>query len=102
MVESVYVSHMGSVDEFFPKLERHLVDYKRKIIIADGAKWIWNWAEDNYPNATHILDFYHAKEKLVLFANHQFKDDVKRKKWVEEQSSKLNPTWPFEVLSHVF
>ncbi len=89
LVESVYVSHMGSVDEFFPKLERHLVDYKRKIIIADGAKWIWNWAEDNYPNATHILDFYHAKEKLVLFANHQFKDDVKRKKWVEEQSSKL-------------
>lgn len=89
IVESVYVSHMGSVDEFFPKLERHIVDYKKKVIIGDGAKWIWNWAEDNYPGATQILDFYHAKEKLVLFAGHQFKDDLKRKEWIEHQCSLL-------------
>lgn len=89
LVESIYVSHMGSVKEFFPKLERHLVAYNNKVIIGDGAKWIWNWAEDNYPNATQILDFYHAKEKLVLFANHQFKNDKKRKDWITEQLRKL-------------
>ena len=68
VLHSVYVGHLGSVDDFFPKLERHLVDYLNKVIIGDGAKWIWNWADDNYPGATQILDFYHAKEKLVLFA----------------------------------
>ncbi|PHN02776.1 hypothetical protein CRP01_30810 [Flavilitoribacter nigricans DSM 23189 = NBRC 102662] len=47
--ESVYVIHLGSVEEFFPKFERHLVGYTDKVIIGDGAKWIWNWADDNYP-----------------------------------------------------
>lgn len=46
---SIYVGHLGSVHDFFPKLERHLVNYRNKVIIGDGAKWIWNWADDNYP-----------------------------------------------------
>jgi hypothetical protein len=86
---SIYVSHLGSVNDFFPKLERHLVDYSNKVIIGDGAKWIWNWAEDNYPGAVHILDFYHAKEKLVLFARSQWCEQNKRLEWVKEQSDRL-------------
>lgn len=86
---SVYVSHLGSVDEFFPKFERHLGGYGKKVIIGDGAKWIWNWAEDNYPGALQILDFYHAKEKLVLFARHQYQKEEARLKWIKEQSDKL-------------
>ena len=88
-LQSVYVSHLGSVGEFFPKLERHLVGYQRRVIIGDGAKWIWNWAEDNYPGAYHILDFYHAKEKLVIFARYQFPDDVKRRNWIDQQCERL-------------
>lgn len=87
--ESVYVSHLGSVKEFFPKLERHIVDYPNKVIIGDGAKWIWNWVEDNYPGATQILDFYHAKEKLVLFANHQFVKQEEKANWLSEQLARL-------------
>lgn len=87
--QSLYVSHLGSVSDFFPKLERHLVGTHRKIVIGDGAKWIWNWAEDNYPGAQQILDFYHAKEKLVLFAGHQWKCDEKRKAWIKTQSDRL-------------
>lgn len=98
LVESVYISHMGSVKDFFPKLERHLVDYKKKIIVGDGAKWIWNWADDNYPNATQILDFYHAKEKLVLFANHQYKNNKTRKDWISEQSRNLKEDLVEEVI----
>ncbi len=101
VIESIYVSHMGSVDEFFPKLERHLVPYKNKVIIADGATWIWNWAEDNYPGALQILDFYHAKEKLVLFANHYFKDDEKRKNWIAQRSQDLKENRVEAVIEQV-
>lgn len=86
---SVYVSHLGSVDDFFPKLERHLVNYPHKVIVGDGAKWIWNWAEDNYPGAVQILDFYHAKEKLVEFARYQWKEETKRLNWTNEQLQAL-------------
>lgn len=57
ITETIYVSHLGSIKDFFPKLEWHLVPYKKIVVIGDGAKWIWNWVEDNYP-----IDFYHAKE----------------------------------------
>ena len=89
IIRSIYVSHLGSVNEFFPKLERYLVPYRNKVILGDGAKWIWNWAEDNYPGAVQILDYYHAKEKLVLFSKHQFKQEDDRLKWLKKQEEKL-------------
>ncbi len=89
ILSSIYVSHLGGVDEFFLKLERHLTPYKKKVILGDGAAWIWKWVEDNYPGAIQILDFFHAKEKLVILANHQFADDNKRKKWIEKKCDDL-------------
>lgn len=81
ILESVYVSHMGGVDKFFPKLERHLIPYNKKVIIGDGAKWIWNWVEDNYPGSIQILDFFHAKEKLVELSKILIKSPEKRIEW---------------------
>lgn len=37
---------------------------RQPIIIADGAKWIWAIAERRYPEATHIVDYWHAREHL--------------------------------------
>jgi hypothetical protein len=101
IIDSVYVSHMGSVTDFFPKLERHLCTYKRKVIIGDGAKWIWNWAEDNYPGATQILDFYHAKEKLVMLSTKQFGNEVERKNWVDAHCERLMNDQIEEVMQHI-
>ena len=99
VMDSVYVSHLGSVEEFFPKFERHLVGYDKKVIIGDGAKWIWNWVDDNYPGAVQILDFYHAKEKLVLFARHQYPEEEIRLAWIKRQADKLLDNGLEKVLS---
>ena len=83
--KSTYVSHLGGIKDFFPKLEYHLDGLKSVVIIADGAKWIWNWADDFYPEATQILDFYHAKEHLCEFAVNYFKESMSRSEWIDEQ-----------------
>lgn len=49
------------------------------IIIDDEAKWIWNWAEDNYPGAIQILDFYHAKKNMVIHAFSQLGFEIQSK-----------------------
>ena len=100
-METVYCSHLGSVHDFFPKLERHLVKYKHLVVIADGAPWIWNWCEDNYPGCVQILDFYHAKEKLVLFGNAHFKDPDKKKKWLNQQLELLKENGVLQVMENV-
>lgn len=90
IVQSVYVSHLGSAIEFCPKVERHLSAIpSKKVFVADGAKWIWNWVEDNYPGSTQILDYYHAVEKLEAVARLCFPNEEQRKQWLQKQRTCL-------------
>jgi hypothetical protein len=34
-------------------------------VLADGAEWIWNMAEEVFPQADEVLDFYHAVEHIA-------------------------------------
>ena len=44
---------------------RRGADHVRQLtIIGDGAAWIWNLAAAAFPEATHIVDLYHAREHL--------------------------------------
>jgi len=36
----------------------------RRVVLGDGALWIWNIAADQFPDATQIVDRYHAKQHL--------------------------------------
>jgi hypothetical protein len=37
---------------------------KRVVVMGDGAPWIWNLAEEHFPQAIEIVDYYHAVEHL--------------------------------------
>lgn len=89
LVGSTYVGHLGNHKDFLPKMEYHLDGLKNLVFIADGAKWIWNWIEDNYPNCTQILDFFHALEHLCQFAKQYYADEKTREKWIEKQAKCL-------------
>jgi hypothetical protein len=86
---SLYVAHLGDHKEFLPKLEYYLDDIKDLVIVADGAPWIWNWADAVYPESTQILDYYHAKEHLCSFAQLYFSDALIRGKWIDRQCDRL-------------
>lgn len=36
----------------------------RRVILGDGAAWIWKLAEELFPGATQIVDLFHAKGHL--------------------------------------
>lgn len=40
--------------------------------VCDGAVWIWNLVSQYYPQAVHIVDWYHATEHLEKFASLAF------------------------------
>ncbi|PIU60695.1 MAG: hypothetical protein COS85_23130 [Armatimonadetes bacterium CG07_land_8_20_14_0_80_59_28] len=53
------------------------------IIIADGAEWIWKWAE-KYEKAVKILDYYHLKEHLYQAGTALYGEDSLRvRQWVK-------------------
>jgi|SRR5689334_6582644 len=44
---------------------RRGADHVRQLtILGDGAAWIWNIASSKFPEATQIVDLYHAREHL--------------------------------------
>ena len=36
----------------------------RRVVLGDGAAWIWNLADDLFPGAIQIVDLFHAKQHL--------------------------------------
>ncbi len=36
----------------------------RRVVLGDGAPWIWNLADEQFPGAIQIIDLYHAKGHL--------------------------------------
>lgn len=36
----------------------------RQVVLGDGAKWIWNLADEHFPEAVQIVDRFHAKQHL--------------------------------------
>lgn len=39
-----------------------------KVVIGDGAVWIWNLADQHFPGAIQIVDLYHARQHLWTIA----------------------------------
>lgn len=37
---------------------------ERRIVLGDGAPWIWNLADEHFPGAIQIIDLFHAKGHL--------------------------------------
>jgi len=36
----------------------------KKVVIGDGAEWIWNVAQQDFPGAIQIVDLFHARQHL--------------------------------------
>jgi len=47
-------------------IRRNFGDVQPKVVIGDGAPWIWNIAEKPFPDAIQIVDRFQVKEILIL------------------------------------
>jgi hypothetical protein len=57
---------------------------EKKVVMGDGAEWIWNLAEPYFPGAVQIVDLYHARQHLWELARKLYpNDEVKKKAWIK-------------------
>lgn len=92
-----YTAVLGSKDAFKPALwalavQQNLPTARNRSVVADGAAWIWNVAEDVCPDGQQVVDWYHAlehlhKAALALYPNE--KDVHKRKRWFKTYTHHL-------------
>jgi hypothetical protein len=64
---------------------------KRKVVIGDGAAWIWNIADEHFPTAVQIVDLYHARQHLWELSGKLFASNPQqRQRWVRQLQKKLD------------
>jgi hypothetical protein len=90
---STYTAYLGYHTDFEAQLDRRLnylkADSTPLIFTIDGAVWIHHYLSKTYPKGVQILDYFHASEKLSLFAKAHFTDLKERKDWITTQSDLL-------------
>jgi len=104
LLRKEYTSFIGPASEF----KKHLLAcalsngygrYKETVVLSDGATWIRNMVEEVFPDAQHILDFYHLCENVNTFAKHLFKtDETKCKLWAQDICDSLKSSQHESVL----
>lgn len=63
----------------------------KKVVLGDGAVWIWNLADQHFVNAIQIVDLYHARQHLWELAAPLFGGDLRgRKRWAKRLEHKLD------------
>jgi hypothetical protein len=95
-----YVAELGSRREEFgwqlyAEARRRGADKREVAVIGDGAHWLWDLAELHFPQATQILDWFHATEYVWSAASAVWSEaGEKRKQWAEQQ---LRALWEGRV-----
>jgi len=64
---------------------------EKKVVIGDGAEWIWNIAVQHFPGAIQIVDLFHARQHLwelarKLYPNHE----AEQKRWMTIHQNMLD------------
>jgi hypothetical protein len=63
---------------------------KKKVVIGDGAEWIWNLVAEHFPDAMQIVDLYHARQHLWEVARQLYSQEaVKQKAWMKVHQKRL-------------
>jgi hypothetical protein len=95
LAEKVVVSWQGEPLEIgrrlhWEALRGGLGRAREVLVVADGAPWIWNVAQDRWAGAHQVLDFYHASQHLwILGEALHGPDEAARKAWVEPRLHRL-------------
>jgi hypothetical protein len=93
---TTYVAAVETAEQFGLRLytegwNRGWTRAKKKVVIADGAIWIWNLTDQHFPGAIQIVDLYHARQHLCNLAVSLFPNDVRdRKRWIARTLSLLD------------
>jgi hypothetical protein len=63
---------------------------EKKVVIGDGAEWIWNLADLYFPGAIQIVDLYHARQHLWNVARKLHpNDEANQKVWMKVHQKRL-------------
>jgi hypothetical protein len=93
---TTYVGAIETAEEFGKRLyveawKRGWSRARKKVVLGDGAEWIWNLADQHFPGAIQIVDLFHARQHLWELVRKLHPNDEKtQKRWIRVQKNRLD------------
>ena len=78
---------------------RSLAILRPALILADGAVWIWNLADEYIDQRIEVSDFYHAAEHLAAVATACCPDPTVATAWLDARKGELLTLGPLPILA---
>lgn len=78
---------------------RGLAILRPALILADGAAWIWNLADEYVDQRIEVADFYHAAEHLAAVAAACCPDPAEASAWLDARKGELLTLGPLPILA---
>jgi hypothetical protein len=110
-LDTVYIGRMPEKGKTQAKrlLEKEVEDITKKhqfkyiVCIADGARDLWLFFRKKYPDAIHVVDFFHVCEHLSELSKLFFKDSSDAKAWYKKYRTilKKDPNGASKVIRAV-
>jgi hypothetical protein len=69
---------------------RGFAEATRRVVLGDGSAWIWNTTAELFPDATPILDRFHAKEHLSTVGKVIFSNSAAGQEWIQQRYDELD------------
>ena len=85
---TTYTGAIENAEQFGKRLyaeawKRGWIRAQKKVVLGDGAEWIWNLAQQHFPGAIQIVDLFHARQHLWDLARLLYPSDTKRRNaWI--------------------
>jgi hypothetical protein len=92
---TTYVGAIQPAEEFEKRIyveawKRDWSHAEKKVVMGDGAEWIWNLADQHFPGAVQIVDLFHARQHLwELVRKLHPNDEGKQKAWIQVHQRRL-------------
>ena len=92
---TTYTGAVETADEFGRRLYREAGKRgwsraQKRVVMGDGAEWIWNLVAEHFPEAMQIVDLYHARQHLWELARRLYPNDpAKLKAWIKAHQKRL-------------
>jgi hypothetical protein len=94
-VDNSYVAHLGGPEIFGQKMwaeadRRYWEQARATEVLGDGARWIWNLAEEHFYDSHQLVDWYHGTEHLAVAAGLiKGEETPAAAEWFEDQKETL-------------
>lgn len=85
-----YVAAQESAEQFGHRLyvaaaQAGVAQTREVVVIGDGAEWIWNQASHHHPEATQIVDCWHACQHIHALATSYYGEgSANGKRWAKD------------------